>query len=143
MVDIAATVTASAGTTVKLISITSNEADNGLGDGDKPNDIQGASYGTNDRAFQLRAERSGGGSGRVYTGIYRVTDTLYPDISTTVVATVVVPHDMRGDAGKDKKGRDRDDKDRNDSHECDGRDGHDIHKDDYRDRNRENGRNLR
>lgn len=59
---------------VTLVSVTSNEPDNGLGDGDTAGDIQGATLGTDDRAFQLRAERSGQGSGRVYTVVYRARD---------------------------------------------------------------------
>lgn len=60
--------------TVRLISVTSNEPDNGLGDGDKPDDIQDASFGTDDREFQVRSERSGLGSGRTYTVTYEATD---------------------------------------------------------------------
>jgi hypothetical protein len=60
--------------TVRLVSITSNEPDNGLGDGDTVNDIQGADFGTDDREFQLRAERSGLGNGRIYTITYEVED---------------------------------------------------------------------
>jgi hypothetical protein len=48
---------------VRLLSVTSSEPDNGLGDGDMPGDIVGASIGTDDRSFQLRAERAGIGSG--------------------------------------------------------------------------------
>jgi predicted heme/steroid binding protein len=73
-----------------LLSVTSNEPDNGLGDGDKPNDIQGAEFNTSDCAFQLRAERSGGGNGRVYTVTYRATDVS--GNSATAQATVTVPH---------------------------------------------------
>lgn len=58
----------------QLVSITSNEPDNGLGDGDTPGDIQGAEPGTADTRFSLRAERSGLGSGRVYTIVYRTAD---------------------------------------------------------------------
>ncbi len=47
--------------TVTLLSVSSNEPDNGLGDGDTANDIVGAGTGTDDRAFQVRAERSGTG----------------------------------------------------------------------------------
>ncbi|MSO56320.1 MAG: HYR domain-containing protein [Acidobacteria bacterium] len=81
---------------VTLVSITSNEPDNGLGDGDTANDIQGATYGTNDRVFQLRAERSGKGNARVYTVTYKATDASNSSIFTIVSATVTVPHDMRG-----------------------------------------------
>ena len=56
-------------------------------------------------------------SGRVYTVTYRAVNPSYPAIFTTVVATVLVPHDMHGDDGKGKNGKDRDDRDRNDSHE--------------------------
>ena len=57
------------------MSVTSNEPDNGLGDGDTSNDISGAGLGTDDRSVQVRAERSGTGTGRVYTFVYRVTDS--------------------------------------------------------------------
>ena len=43
---------------IVLTSITSNEPDNGLSDGDKSNDIQGAQIGTLDTEFMLRAEKS-------------------------------------------------------------------------------------
>jgi len=78
-------------TTVKLISVTSSEPDNGLGDGDTSGDISGASFGTDDRQVQVRAERSGTGSGRVYTFVYRVTDAA--GNWTDATATVTVPHD--------------------------------------------------
>jgi len=60
---------------VTLVSITSNERDNGDGDGDQPDDIQAVGggpipFGTDVRSFWLRAERSGSGSGRVYTVTY-------------------------------------------------------------------------
>jgi PKD repeat protein len=57
--------------TVKLVSITSNEPDNGLGDGDTAGDIEIRS----DGKIFLRAERSGGGNGRVYTLTYSATDS--------------------------------------------------------------------
>ena len=78
---------------VTLVSILSNEPDNGLGDGDTPSDIKGASFGTDDRSFLLRAERSGRGPGRVYTVTYRVTDRL--DNTATEGAEVRVPVDQR------------------------------------------------
>ena len=75
---------------VRLVSITSNEPDNGLGDGDKPDDIQGATFGSDDRKFELRSERSGTGLGRVYTITYSATDAS----GNTALgqATVTVPH---------------------------------------------------
>jgi len=75
---------------VRLVSITSNEADNGLGDGDTPNDIQGAALGTDDRQFQVRAERSGTGTGRAYTVTYEATDAS--GNSTSRQARITVPH---------------------------------------------------
>jgi hypothetical protein len=74
---------------VKLLSIESNEPDNGLGDGDTANDIQGAAIGTDDRTFLLRAERSGLGTGRVYTVTYEAKDAT--GNTSTGQATVVVP----------------------------------------------------
>jgi len=56
--------------TVTLISVTSNEADNGLGDGDTASDI----LIVDDFRFKLRAERSGKGRGRVYAITYLVAD---------------------------------------------------------------------
>jgi hypothetical protein len=78
--------------TVELVSVTSNEPDNGLGDGDTAQDIAGASLGTDDRSVQVRAERSGLGTGRVYTFTYRVTDAS--GNATVASATVRVPHDQ-------------------------------------------------
>ena len=60
--------------TVRLVSITSNEPDNGQGDGDTTGDSQGAALGTDDRTFLLRSERSGPGGGRVYTVTYEASD---------------------------------------------------------------------
>lgn len=71
---------------VSLVSITSNEPDNGVGDGNTVNDI----VTVNDLQFKLRAERSALGSGRIYTITYRATD----DCGNTTMdsATVTVPH---------------------------------------------------
>lgn len=98
LVTVSATVAASdscdAGPAVSLVSITSSEPDNGLGDGDQPNDIQAAGggpipLGTDVRSFLLRAERSGSGSGRVYTVTYMVKNAAGNSASAS--ATVLVP----------------------------------------------------
>ena len=54
--NVVATDTCDVSPTVRLVSITSNEPDNGKGDGNTVGDIQGASFGTEDDAFQLRGE---------------------------------------------------------------------------------------
>ncbi|WP_219838259.1 OmpL47-type beta-barrel domain-containing protein [Paenibacillus sp. R14(2021)] len=72
-----------------LKSITSNEAENGTGDGNTSQDIQNANFGTSDFTFDLRAERSGNGKGRVYTITYIVTDKA--GNKTTAATTVTVP----------------------------------------------------
>ena len=79
---------------VTLVSIESNEPDTGTGKGDKPNDIQEADFGEDDRDFLLRAERRGRGEGRVYTVTYRAVDDT--GNMTEVTTTVVVPHDLGG-----------------------------------------------
>ncbi|WP_319463890.1 nidogen-like domain-containing protein [Micromonospora sp. RTP1Z1] len=91
--DVTVTVTVSdsgsgpAGFTLK--SASSNEPDNGLGDGDTAGDIQGWATGTSDTTGQLRAERSGSGSGRTYTLSYQAMDLA--GNSTTCAALVTVP----------------------------------------------------
>lgn len=79
-------VTSNDGVTVSLLSVTSNEPDNGLGDGDTPNDIVIVDNDT----IQLRAERSGNGTGRIYTITYQATNSC--GASVTATATVTVPH---------------------------------------------------
>jgi predicted extracellular nuclease len=71
---------------VELVSVESNEPDDGLGDGDTPVDIDIV----DDVTFDLRAERSGTGDGRVYTITYLATDAC--GNSTEATATVTVPH---------------------------------------------------
>lgn len=79
---------------VVLTSVTSNEADDAVGDGDgnTVNDIQDAAIGTEDYSFSLRAERAGSGNGRVYTITYTATDVCGNSASAS--ATVTVPHDQ-------------------------------------------------
>lgn len=73
-VEVRATVTASdsddPSPSIRLVSVTSNEPDNGTGDGNTVNDI----VVVDDRTFKLRAERSGNGTGRVYTLTYEAAD---------------------------------------------------------------------
>jgi hypothetical protein len=81
--------TCDASPAIRLVSITSNEPDNGLGDGDQPGDIQGTAFGTDDRQFLLRNERSGTGRGRIYTITYSATDAS--GNTTLRQTTVTVP----------------------------------------------------
>ncbi|WP_079911605.1 Ig-like domain-containing protein [Paenibacillus sp. 32352] len=76
---------------VVLLSIVSNEPDDGIGDGSTSNDIQDAEWNTPDSHFLLRAERAGSGSGRVYTVTYLAADEA--GNRTTASANVIVPHD--------------------------------------------------
>ena len=75
--------------TIRLVSITSSEAVDARGSGNTSPDVQGAAFGTDDRQFQLRAERSGQGSGRVYTITYEAKDGS--GNATTSAVTVTVP----------------------------------------------------
>ncbi len=88
-VDVTATVLASdnfdLNPFVTLVSVTSNEPDDGLGDGDTANDI----VILDDYHFMLRAERSGNGTGRIYTITYQAADIC--GNVTTATAEVTVP----------------------------------------------------
>lgn len=75
---------------ITLLSITSNEPEDGEGDGNTAPDIQGAEYGTSDFEFELRAERSGKGDGRIYTITYEAVD--FAGNRTTASTTVLVEH---------------------------------------------------
>ena len=72
--------------TLTFVSITSNEPDNSIGDGNTVNDI----VIINDFTFNLRAERSGTGSGRIYTITYKATDVSGNCAIASV--TIEVPH---------------------------------------------------
>jgi hypothetical protein len=87
MIDITVnyTVTDNCPGTTSQLNVSSNEPDNGLGDGDMPNDIQVI----DDHHVKLRAERSGKGNGRVYTITIKSTDA--GGNSTTTQVTVSVP----------------------------------------------------
>ena len=76
--------------TVTLVSVTSNEPDNenGNGDGNTVDDI----VVVDDFHFQLRAERAGNGTGRLYTITYLVSDACGNE--TTRSVTVSVPLNM-------------------------------------------------
>ena len=76
--------------TVTLLSVTSNEPDNSLGDGNTANDI----VIRDDVTFRLRAERSGLGDGRVYTITYEATDVC--GNTTIESAEVTVPKSEDG-----------------------------------------------
>jgi hypothetical protein len=71
----------------KIVSVTSNEPVDGLGDGDTSPDWQI----TGDLTVNLRAERSGTGTGRVYTITVLCMDKA--GNSSTGIVTVAVPHD--------------------------------------------------
>jgi hypothetical protein len=74
-----------------LVSITSNEPDNGIGigDGNTVNDIAEADIGTPDDIFKLRAERAELGTGRVYTITYEAIDASGNTAQAS--ATVTIP----------------------------------------------------
>jgi len=72
--------------TIKFVSVTSNEPDNGKGDGNTVIDIAILDNYT----FEFRAERSGNGVGRVYTITYQATDAS--GNSAQASATVTVNH---------------------------------------------------
>jgi uncharacterized repeat protein (TIGR01451 family) len=71
---------------VVIEKVTSDETENGNGDGNTTNDIVIAS---DCKSVQLRAERDGGGNGRVYTITFKVSDGANVTRKTT---KVVVPH---------------------------------------------------
>ncbi|MDP1572086.1 MAG: FG-GAP-like repeat-containing protein [Vicinamibacterales bacterium] len=72
-------------TSLKIISVTSSEPDNGLGDGDTVGDI----VITGPLSVDLRAERSGSGNGRTYTITVEARDAA--GNASTKTCTVFVP----------------------------------------------------
>jgi uncharacterized repeat protein (TIGR01451 family) len=72
---------------VVIEKVTSDEIENGNGDGNTTNDIVIAA---NCKSVQLRSEREGDGNGRVYTITFKVTDT-HGNVGRAT-AKVVVPH---------------------------------------------------
>lgn len=69
---------------IAFVSMSSNEADNAKGDGNTANDI----VKIDDFTFNIRAERSGSGSGRTYTLAYSATDASGNTATTSVTITV-------------------------------------------------------
>jgi len=76
--------------TVKIVSVTSNEPDNGLGDGDTMGDI---SFGPT--SFCVRRERSGLGTGRQYTVTVEARDASGNASHEEI--QVLVPHDHQAE----------------------------------------------
>jgi uncharacterized repeat protein (TIGR01451 family) len=70
-----------------VLSVASNEPVDGTGDGDTAPDWVVVS----DHAVQLRAERAGTGTGRIYT--IKITATDSADQSSSATVAVTVPHD--------------------------------------------------
>ena len=73
---------------INMISVSSNESVNGSGDGNTSPDWQVIDA----HHVKLRAERSGNGTGRIYTITIKATDNC-GNVATKTV-TVLVPHDM-------------------------------------------------
>ncbi len=83
---VVATPTASGDVTgIDLLSVVSNEPDNGLDDGDTADDI----VIVDDLTVKLRAERSGNGTGRTYTLTWQATNSC--GATAVATATVEVP----------------------------------------------------
>ena len=87
--SVTAAVDACGSASTVLAQVLSSESEGDVED----SDIRNADFGTADFDFELRAKRSGGGSGRIYTVIYRSVDGSGNE--TLASDTVVVRHDKR------------------------------------------------
>lgn len=74
---------------IRLVSVTSNEPDDGLGDGDLAGDI----VIVDSHTVHLRAERAGSGSGRIYMITYEARD--FAGNARRGSVEVLVPHSMK------------------------------------------------
>jgi hypothetical protein len=94
MIDVEYTVTVSdicdADPVWEMVSLTSNEPEDDLGDGTTEPDIMGADLGTADTSVSLRAERAGLLTGRIYQATFMVTDCS--GNTALAMANVYVPH---------------------------------------------------
>ncbi|MBN1576462.1 MAG: hypothetical protein JW913_07920 [Chitinispirillaceae bacterium] len=81
-----------AGSVTLSVVISSNEPQNGLGDGDEAPDWTEPviNQGSGIITFSLRAERSGSGNGRIYT--IRITATDNSDNVSSADVKIIVPH---------------------------------------------------
>jgi len=94
-ISIEANATDNFGNVTISATISSNEPDDGLGDGDKAPDWTEPVIDQNNGiiTFQLRAERSGLGNGRVYSIHIKATDES--NNSSNAEVEIVVPHDKK------------------------------------------------
>jgi hypothetical protein len=83
----------------QIVNVVSNEPDDGVGDGDTPNDI----VVTGPLSVMLRGERSGAGTGRVYS--IEVSCVDGSGNATTATATVVVPKNTGSSSDPSNKKR--------------------------------------
>ena len=81
---------------VFISQVTSDEVENGDGDGNTLNDIVIA---PDCKSVELRSERSGNGNGRVYTITFKVVDAA--GNVATATATVTVPKSQNGSTAVD------------------------------------------
>jgi predicted extracellular nuclease len=90
--------------TLEIVSVSSNEPDNGLGDGNTEPDFEIVDSST----INLRAERSGTGEGRIYSIAYRATDFCGNVAEGTALVTVAHDQGQDKDEGQVPPGQDKD-----------------------------------